>query len=402
MHFALLGDHPDGLDMARALVASGRHELATYTGTFAGAEILRRWDLRFQPVRDLEEVLANPAIEAVIVAGPPADRPAQLRRALQSERHVLCVHPADESPDIAYEAAMIQADTRCVLLPLLPEALHPGIRRLVEFARAGAEPTGGLQLVEMEIRAPEAVLLGAEVPGQKLSLPGWDVLRTLGGELAEVSGLTLSEELDPEKPVLVTGRFQAGGLLQASLLPGQAMSSRRFAVVSGYGRAELIFPAEWPGPAVLRAPDETGSVREENWEVWNPWPTIVKVFEAALRGPTALSWQTAVRGLELDDAVRRSVARRRVSTLEYPEATEEVGFKGTMTLTGCGLLWMILLLFILSIWVPRAAWAILPVLAVFLVLQVLRWLIPRTQKPPEPGPPSSRPREHTNSESYLG
>ena len=50
-------------------------------------------------VSDLEEVLADPAIEAVIVAGAPAVRPAQLRRALQSERHVLCVHPADDSPE---------------------------------------------------------------------------------------------------------------------------------------------------------------------------------------------------------------------------------------------------------------------------------------------------------------
>ena len=30
----------------------------------------------------------------------------------------------------------------------------------------------------------------------------------------------------------------------------------------------------------------------------------------------------------MDDAVRRSVERRRISTLEYPEASEEAGFKG--------------------------------------------------------------------------
>src|SRR5262249_54172980 len=116
MRVALLGDHPDGLDMARALAESGRHELAVYSGGPIGREYLARWGIAARSVGDLEEVLADPAIDAVIVAGSPADRPAQLRRALQSERHVLCVHPVDQTPDTAYEAAMIQAETRRVIL----------------------------------------------------------------------------------------------------------------------------------------------------------------------------------------------------------------------------------------------------------------------------------------------
>ena len=108
MLFALLGDHPDGLEMTRALVATGRHHLALYHGPAVGAEFLRRWGVKAETVGDMEEALADPRIEAVIVAGRLDERPGQLRRALQSERHVLCVHPADTTPDIAYEAAMIQ------------------------------------------------------------------------------------------------------------------------------------------------------------------------------------------------------------------------------------------------------------------------------------------------------
>src|SRR5437588_9418753 len=99
MRFALLDDHPDGLDMARALVESGRHALVVYSGPPVGAEYLRRWGIHPRTVGDMEEVLADPAVEAVIVAGGVGDRAAQLRRALQSEHHVLCVHPADPSPD---------------------------------------------------------------------------------------------------------------------------------------------------------------------------------------------------------------------------------------------------------------------------------------------------------------
>jgi len=92
MRFALLGTHPDGIDMACALVETGRHDLVAYTSAEPVPDhILRRWGPDARRLHDLEDLLADPAIEAVIVAGTPANRMVQLRRALQSERHVLCV-----------------------------------------------------------------------------------------------------------------------------------------------------------------------------------------------------------------------------------------------------------------------------------------------------------------------
>jgi predicted dehydrogenase len=395
MRFALLGDHPDGLEMVRALVASGRHELGTYTGPGVGAEYLRRWGIRFVPIRDPEEVLADPAIEAVVVAGTLVDRPAQLRRALQSERHVLCVHPADDTPDIAYEAAMIQGDTRCVLLPLIPQALHPGIRRLAELARA-ENVLGAPDVLEAQFHFSGELLLDT---GHRAALPGWDILRTVGGEIGELSAFAAGEELAPQEPVLLTGRFERGGLLQAAFLPDQHDACWRLKVIGRYSQAELVFAEGWPGPAQLRWQDESGAPREQSWEAWNPWPAVVEIFEASValhhRPPddgtrsvqqpasSVLTWQSAIRALELDDAARRSLSRRRVSTLEYPEPTEEVGFKGTMTLVGCGLLWTILVLAILASWFPWLGWAIVPVLFFFLGLQVLRWLVPAFPKQAE-------------------
>jgi hypothetical protein len=89
-----------------------------------------------------------------------------------------------------------------------------------------------------------------------------------------------------------------------------------------------------------------------------------------------VSWHSAIRALELDDAVGRSVRYRRFSALEYQEANEEVGFKGTMTLVGCATLWGIIMLLVASVWVPWAGWLIIPLLIVFLTLQILRWVVP--------------------------
>jgi predicted dehydrogenase len=416
MHFAILGNHPDGLNLASALVASGRHRLLVYT-TAVPAEHRQRWGPEAQLVADLEEVLADPAVDAVLVAGSPVNRSTQLRRALQSERHVLCVHPADKSPDIAYEAAMIQRDTGAVLLPLLPEALHPGVGRLGELFRAG-----GIQLVEMERWSPGTVLIG-EGTERKPALPGWDVLRRLGGEVAEVTAFAEQEVPTADGPLFLSGRFERGGLFRASFLPRQAERRWRLAVSSTDRRAELAFPDGWPGRAVLTWRDEGGDAHEETWERWDPWRALVETFEAAVGGDAALprdairavrpvaapgtggangittvprepnaerrtpnaerrtlTWQDEVRALELDDAARRSVERRRASTLEYPEATEEAGVKGTMTLVGCGLVWLFLLLLVLSVWVPWLGRLIVPALFVFLVLQVGLWLISRGRR----------------------
>jgi predicted dehydrogenase len=421
MRFALLGDHADGLDMVRALAESGRHELAVYSGSASGLETLKRWNLYPDRVGDIEEVLADPRIEAVIVAGGPGDRPAQLRRALQSERHVLCVHPADHNPDTAYEAAMIQADTRHALFPLLPEALHPAFHRLARWIQSPEIADGRLQiadlktgtqsaitttphhspltthhspltthsplrLIEVERWSTDRVLLETDTPGHQPSFPCWDILRLLGGEIVEVSAFAEEEEVPANAPVVITGRFETGGMFHEVFLPNQAEARWRFTAVTQRGRAELIFPHGWPSPATLSWSDETGE-GNETWDTWNPWPALVDAVEGVVsagareRSRAVLTWKDEIRCLELDAAARRSIERRRSSTLEYQEATEEAGFKGTMTLVGCGLIWLTLVLLILSAWIPWMGWLIVPVLVLFLFMQLLRWIVPPAPAP---------------------
>jgi predicted dehydrogenase len=402
MRFALLGDHPDGLDMARALVDSGRHQLLAYSGSALGLEYLRRGQIAATPIGDVEEILADPAIDAVIVAGKPADRPAQLRRALQSERHVLCVHPADDSPDLAYEAAMMQGDTCMILMPLLADALHPGLRRIAEL-------TGSFRLLELEIWSTETALLETDTAGHDPGVPGWDVLRLLGGEIIELVGLAPTEELGPEEPVLLSGRFEKGGMFQATLLPHQAQARWRLTARTAMDPLELDFAEGWPGPARLTWRDGAGHEHEETWDVWNPWAALVERFEEMLAARAepqvatrGLTWQDEVRCLELDDAARRSVERRRASTLEYQEATEEASFKGTMTLVGCAVLWGSLVLLIVAAWLPIVGWLILPIFGLFLVLQLLRWVLPT--KPPTVGqaaPPSQTPSPQKTPETRV-
>lgn len=360
--------------MARALSASGRHELLVCNGVADGS----RRDLpgSVKAVGDFEEVLADPLIDLVVVAGPLHLRSAQLRRVLQSERHALCVYPPDEDPDIAYEAALIQGDTKKVLLPLLPAALHPAVSRLREWLRVSPQRFRLLRL-EKWIATPQA-----EEKSPTLSFDDWNILRVLGGEIVEVSAFAASEEANVAEPVLISGRFEHGGLFQMSVLHGLREPRWRLSVVGDRELATMTCHTGLAGPGKLELHERPDESAEELWPGWDPWPEMVKVFDAALAGkqkssPREPTWQDAIRCLELDDAARRSIERRRASLLEYPEVSEEVGFKGTMTLVGCSVLWGSLFLLILANWFPRLGWVIAPILVLFLALQLLRWVIPK-------------------------
>jgi hypothetical protein len=245
---------------------------------------------------------------------------------------------------------------------------------------------------------------------RKPALPGWDVFRALGGEIAEVSGLAAREDLSASEPVLVSGRFERGGLLQLTLAPGS--EGCRLVIHGTVARADLYFPQGWRGPAFL-CYSEANAAREESWPSWDPWaetcnrvqallperggahlPSSEPITAGSARPPIRLSWEDEIRSLELDDAARRSVERRRTSVLEYQEASEEVGFKGTMTLVGCGLMWALLVMLLVSAlvaqglkssksgletWLPQGVQAATCVgvafglpLVVFLALQLLR------------------------------
>jgi predicted dehydrogenase len=436
MRFALLGTEKEGVEMASALVATGRHQLLYIAAGRLDPSLRQRWSEEVKIAHDVEEVLADPEVDTVLVASSLSNRAAHLRRALQSERIVLCLHPADTRPDAAYEAGMLQQDTGYLLLPLLPDAFHPAVLRLKELlliharqspaerrednivaslpARDACEPPqtaiqvldhprtrsvqeslasvlGDLRLIEIERTSSGEVLLGLDTPGALPCVLGWDLLRALGGEIAEVSALAPGAEMEPGAPILLAGRFEKAGLFQVNLLPRYSEERMRIRLTGSLGQAELLFPLGVPGPAFLTW-REGGEDREQSWDAWDPWPTMVQVVEKVVettRGriplrpkELPLSWQDSIRSLELDDAARRSVEKRRTSPMEYPEASEEVTFKGTMTLVGCALLWIIIFLAILSHWFHWLGWVAAPVLGVFLLLQLLRWIIPPKETKP--------------------
>src|SRR5262249_12160029 len=120
-----------------------------------------------------------------------------------------------------------------------------------------------------------------------------------------------------------------------------------------------------------------GIWQELKWEERDRWAAFADLALEAVKNPAEpppLSWQDEIRMLELDDALGRGIEKRRSSDLGYQEISADSGSKGTLTLIGCGMIWLILLIFAASIWVPWVRWAIVPLLLGFLLLLGLKWL----------------------------
>ena len=333
---------------------------------------------------ELEEVLVYPGIEMVVVADDLRHRGLILRRAVQSEKHVFCVHPCDTDPHIAYEVAVMQMDTRKLLLPILLDRFTAGMTRLMERCRDGE--IGELEAVEFHVGIAEPSSAEGQPDGLLPLI--WDPLRCVGGEIGEVLALpTAGGELTWSSPATLTGRYTDGGAIQVMLMPRRGSEPDRLSVRGRRGRAELAFRLGAPAVQRLRVATDSGESHEE-FETWDPWSKLAA--ELTRTGPDRhprLDWFDEIRALELCEAAQRSARRRRVVAVQYEDlsaASETAGFKTVMTMLGCGVLTLALVLLVamLAFGIPLASWfplLVLPFLILFLLLQLLRWIIPESE-----------------------
>ena len=146
MRFALLGSHPDGLAMAAALVATGRHFLAAYTGT-APAALPGFGGVR--QANDLEEVLSDPHIDLVIVAGVEANRPAQLPDACKRNgTYSASIRRRDRPRSLTKPPCCRR--TPATASTLIAQRLHPAVTRFenpLSTLRKGAGAASAARMV---------------------------------------------------------------------------------------------------------------------------------------------------------------------------------------------------------------------------------------------------------------
>lgn len=390
MRLLLLGDHPDGIDAVLALTRQEPWRLAGYAGPMNAVARLRQAGMAVSTHGDAETALALKDLDWVILADELPHRPELLKRALQNGCSVAVVHPPDLEPDVAYEALLLQQDARVQLVPLLVERLSPGIqalRKLLDEGRLGA-----LRQLEMEIRFNAPSSGGGLMRGLPREWEGhplltlWDPLRLVLGEVEEISAVAGQGEILPNATLALTGTCRGGVLFQANLLPQTGgHTGCRLTLRGERAEAVLDAPEGWGGPCRLLLGEE---VRE-----LPPAPArgemLAEVVRSAQAGQPRLTWTDGTRCLELFDAVRRSVRRKRLVQMDYDAVSETGNFKSTMTALGCMILLVVIVLFFATPTFSFLQYFIPPLLILFLLLQLLRWV---ARDPPGEG----SAREHGN------
>jgi len=417
MKFALLGLDDDTKALCRSILASDDHSLVaccsdddemTSAETVA-AELTDEGPSRSILLKQLQELdLASlsTAADAVIVsrtthagveqAGP---RFEQTRFLARQRAPLIVSQPINISTLDYYELEMLSSDSGGTMLPLVASHTTDQIDYLIAGTRPGGEhaqasPDFGTieQIVMhryltdrsrhsvMENFARDAILL-SRLCGEVKSVAA------MGPEVVATKFTNLNVQMSGADGRLVHWSIEpATDACRAQLT---VVGSRRTLTldISDYEQRDRWRFSEPTG--------EMGDFAQQRRE--RPLADVVAIELRDTESPkqTLPTWRDATRGIELAEAAITSLKKGRTIKLRAEGRGEEEAFKGTMAALGCGILiGTTALLFGLSVvmfvartsnigWLNNLAefvvywpYALLGILVAFLLIQLLRFLIP--------------------------
>ena len=132
MNVVILGNGDEECEWAHWLLEQDDQRLVAAFPGFSGPglDVVPR-------ANDLDDLLARPGVDIVIVGGPIDLRGEYLRRSAAEGMAVICLHPPGADSEAYYQVALSRAETGAVIVPDLPLRLHPGIAKLKEALNSG-------------------------------------------------------------------------------------------------------------------------------------------------------------------------------------------------------------------------------------------------------------------------
>jgi myo-inositol 2-dehydrogenase/D-chiro-inositol 1-dehydrogenase len=370
MNFLILGNGPEEQAWARAIGARPEHQLwAAYPGFDESADAASP--------HDFDEALATRGVDAVIVGGDLSVRGEWLRRVAGVGLPAICLHPPGDDSEAYYQVALTPSETGAVIVPDLPLRRHPGVealRRALEHNELGTF---------RGIRHESSV----DADGGDLVRHAFarvvDVVRAVLGEVEAVTATGDPPGDHPQEGLVVQLRGPHSRRAEIRIDSGPAEAARL--VVSGeQGMLTLEYDARFNAPARLVARSASTGETASDLEAFDPHGAILDVLAASIAGREAHpNLIDGTRAMELSEATARSLRRGRTIDLHYEQVSEVGSFKSVMTSTGCVLLLGTLVALPAALvgpvfglgWTLYIAYAIPPLLIVFILLQTLRFAV---------------------------
>jgi predicted dehydrogenase len=276
----------------------------------------------------LDDIFADPAIDAVVFATPHSEHGAQVERAATAGKHVFMEKPFTLDRASAAQALDAVARAGVVLGVAYPRRFHPSLRelktriddgRLGTLAHCSAEQNGpaGLFMDPASWRAE-----ANEVPGGGMTAMGvhnLDAMIHLFGRIDEVYATSLRRAVayDAEDTTSIMFGFANG--MSATLLSSLVTAvTYRLAVFGTKGCAELLTPEfDFRFSPVPSGPPTGRNVAAEpeiiHHRGFNGILAELEAFAAAIRGdkPYPIPAEEVLHGVAAFEAIIRSAATHR-------------------------------------------------------------------------------------------
>jgi predicted dehydrogenase len=290
---AVIGLGAMGAAHAEVIAARGRGELAICCDLDASRAAACPPGARF--TQDVEEALAHPGLEAVVVATPEPAHRRVVEPALERGLAVLCEKPIAGSLEDADAMIAAAARTGSLLAVGHTERFDPGFRAIAEGFAAGelGEPIHLVARRESSAAEREVYALRTTL-AVELAIHDLDIFRWLAGDVDRVYGETTSvPDGELEASLVATVRFTSGavGALAASWshsVESGIEFERRFSVVATRGSAEVGGPSASDAALAAELDHFLDSVRSGR-----AWPLEPGDARAALAAALAIDRSAA-------------------------------------------------------------------------------------------------------------
>ena len=388
MKFALFGIDSETARLAREIEASGDHDVVWYCPVGdSDVSDSAFTKVKASPDDDWLVSLDRSAAEAVVVARQD-DEPQlleSLRRLTEAQLPLVLSHPLNFSVMAYYEIELIVASSTASVIPLLTARWNPTVRQIVESvpaddARAAAGDTlGAVRQVEID----RAVAPGDLPTVLRSFAQDIDTIRQFAGDLTEVAAMGARGDLGEVVPIAAQMSGPKGVLARWSASSADGQAGTRMTIVGEDRKVtlEMLDGQIWQLAGADAALPSTGA-------------GLLDGLVDRLQGPAGKRhyWRDVIQSLELTEALEKSLRRGRVVRLNLEGRSESSAFKGTMASIGCALLVATVFLLASSAvvlkfakdsgltWLVAIVGKVPDVLAgvfcVFLLIQLLRYLIP--------------------------
>lgn len=394
MKLALLGSDDEAMALVRAALDSGRYELV-----WAGELADRANAAQHLPEIDAAasgdwESLAGGLADLVVVAvdGDAPRRADQLRALVQAGVAACVTNCVALGPIVGYELDMNRVETEAPLVPYLPTRLHPAIARI---SRLVADDGTSQITFERGFATTQAKAV-TEALARDV-----DVVRAMAGDVTRLSAAGV-----PQAAAAPDRDFSGLNVYLTTVLGKTIRWSVDRQLPAGQGRITIESPSSRVSLSMTdsvwfvttrhspTAPNEASAeLSEEPFPAWNAPQAMLVPLESQLAGkPVAPTWLDAARAADVADMVEVSLRRSRTIDIYNESYNEQGTFKGLMGMAGCGLLLVALFTLFAAALGEKTArflelealaavfgywpYALLVVLVAFLLLQLLRYIVP--------------------------